>query len=231
MNFERNPVEIKGIKDGLLIILDGNTPIEELVTNLEQRLFNSGGFFQHGTVKVQVKNRPFDMAELNRLTGLFSNQDRLELTEVLTEDGEVLAKVPTKTRQNTGSKTVQQDYQMENCLVIKRTVRSGQKIEFPGTILVLGNVNPGAELLAGGDIIVLGELKGVCHAGAKGNDHASIAALKLMAGQLRIAALVSRAPENEELEPEQPEIAFIQGSQIVVETLTGKDFSGHFKDE
>lgn len=80
--------------------------------------------------------------------------------------------------------------------VVAHTLRSGQRIESSSTVVVLGDVNPGAEIAAGGDVIVVGKLRGLAHAGALGNQEAAIWALSVEAKQLRIAEMVARAPED-----------------------------------
>jgi septum site-determining protein MinC len=105
----------------------------------------------------------------------------------------------------------------EDTLFLRKTVRSGQAIHHPSNVVVLGDVNPGAEIIAGGDIIVWGVLRGMVHAGYPNNEHALVCSLQLAPVQLRIAHLLSRPPEGFEAQP-RPEIAAIRQGQIVVET-------------
>jgi septum site-determining protein MinC len=102
-------------------------------------------------------------------------------------------------------------------LLIERTVRSGQSISYPGHVVVMGDVNPGAEIVAGGHIMVFGSLRGVAHAGALGDAHAVVTALRLSPTQLRIASHITRAPDGEEVRPHQPEVASISDGVIVIE--------------
>ena len=100
--------------------------------------------------------------------------------------------------------------------VVDHTLRSGQRVESAGTVVVLGDVNPGAEVVAGGDVIVVGKLRGLAHAGAEGNARATIWALELAAKQLRIAGHVAVAPEDAPA-PGGPERARVENGQIVIE--------------
>lgn len=88
--------------------------------------------------------------------------------------------------------------EIRRTLLLKKTLRSGQSVRYNGNVVILGNVNPGAEIVATGDIIVAGSLRGVAHAGASGDDSAVIAAFSLMPTQLRIAAHVARPPDGNE---------------------------------
>lgn len=106
---------------------------------------------------------------------------------------------------------------MDMTLLIDRTLRSGQCIRYPGHVVVMGDVNPGAEIVAGGHIMVFGALRGVAHAGAFGNVNAVVTAFRLNPTQLRIAGFITRAPDGEEIKPHQPETASISDGAIVIE--------------
>jgi septum site-determining protein MinC len=95
----------------------------------------------------------------------------------------------------------------DTALFINKTLRSGTRIEYPGHVVVMGDVNPGAEIVAEGNVIVWGRVRGMIHAGAKGDRSAFICALDLSANQLRIADEVS-AMLKPQKDP-KPEIASI----------------------
>jgi septum site-determining protein MinC len=92
-------------------------------------------------------------------------------------------------------------------LYLQMTLRSGAEIRHPGTVVILGDVNPGSSVIAEGDIIVWGRLRGVAHAGAKGSYRCIIAALHMEPTQLRIADFVARAPATT-LTEYYPEVAY-----------------------
>jgi septum site-determining protein MinC len=100
-------------------------------------------------------------------------------------------------------------------LYLKTTVRSGTEIRHPGTVIILGDVNPGGEIVADGDILIWGCLRGIAHAGAKGDRECRIMALRMEPTQLRIADVVARAPAMAPKEFE-PEVAYVapQGIRI-----------------
>ena len=102
-------------------------------------------------------------------------------------------------------------------LLVRRTLRSGQRIRYRGNVIILGDVNPGAEVVAGGDIVVLGALRGVAHAGAAGNDQAIVAAYRLRPLQLRIGRVVARAPEETSEAPGMPEVARLWENRVVID--------------
>ncbi|QGG47258.1 septum site-determining protein MinC [Heliorestis convoluta] len=105
----------------------------------------------------------------------------------------------------------------EQTLFIQRTLRSGQRVRYPGHVVIMGEVNPGAEVIAGGNIIVLGSFRGVAHAGAFGSTEAIIMAFRLQPTQLRIANHISRPPDEADEGPDHPEIARIRDDMVTIE--------------
>lgn len=102
---------------------------------------------------------------------------------------------------------------LEEPLYIQTTVRSGVDVRHPGTVIVLGDINPGGSVVAEGDIIVWGNLRGLAHAGSGGNIRCLVMALRMEPTQIRIADQVARSPENA---PEEyyPEVAYIGAEGI-----------------
>lgn len=109
------------------------------------------------------------------------------------------------------------DTTITNTKVFTNTVRSGQRIDFEGSIVVLGDVNGGAEVVAEGNIIILGNLRGFAHAGAKGNRSAFIAANTINPTQLRIADIILRGVEDKKEIGNDYEIAKLEMGTIVIE--------------
>jgi len=105
-------------------------------------------------------------------------------------------------------------------LIVNKNLRSGQLVEHNGDILVLGDVNEGAKVIAAGNIVVMGNLKGYAHAGAIGDDNAVVVAKKMIPQQLRIGHHIAIRGEEEE-EPQQAEIAKVIENAIVLEPIGG----------
>ena len=110
-------------------------------------------------------------------------------------------------------------YMTKSALAVRKNIRSGQKISYDGTLIIFGDVNAGAELEAAGHILVLGALRGVAHAGCKGDKNAVIYANQLSSVQLRIADLIARAPDGENTKRNIPEIARIMDNYLVIEEV------------
>lgn len=110
----------------------------------------------------------------------------------------------------------------QDALMLRRTLRSGQIIRYEGHVIVFGDVNPGSEIVAGGDVIVWGKLRGVVHAGAQGNEQAVVGALYLAPTQLRIGSHIARAPDEKKRRTPTAEIARVRHDRIVVESWSAR---------
>ena len=147
------------------------------------------------------------------------SQRRDEREQRQTQEYTLLPQGEQDTR-NTREQREQRDpRESDDTLFVRRTIRSGQAIRHHSNVVVLGDVNHGAEIIAGGDIIVWGVLRGMVHAGYPDNQNALVCSLLLSPVQLRIAHLLSRPPEGFEAQA-LPEIASIKEGRIIVETWT-----------
>lgn len=107
-----------------------------------------------------------------------------------------------------------------NTMLIEGPLRSGHKVDYDGNVVVMGDVNAGAEVRAAGHVIIFGALRGMVHGGAKGNTDAKVSALMLFPTQLRIADHITCPPEGyEEIAGRGPEIAALRDDKVVIEQL------------
>lgn len=215
-------VTIKGTSDGLVIGL-GPGPLAAVLEEMESRLRAKASFFVGGRVALQVGDRPLSAEQLQAI-GQKLEEIGVTLWAVDGEHPTTRAAV-----QELGLETdfqpparsavpVEEQISREEMagIVTHRTLRSGQAIHHAGHVTLLGDVNPGAEIVAGGDIIVWGKLRGIAHAGAMGDDGAIICALEFAPSQIRIGAHIARPPDRGR-QPQVPEIARVQKDQIIVE--------------
>lgn len=115
-------------------------------------------------------------------------------------------------------KTFSKDIAISKTKFIRNSLRSGQKEEFEGSLVILGDVNHGAEVIAGENIVVLGILRGLAHAGAKGNKEAIISAGSIQANQIRIADVVKECEREEFQDSSIKTNAFLnEKDEIVIE--------------
>ncbi len=222
-------ISIKGTSNGLIITL-GAGIWQSLVDDLNIDLNKKASFFKGGRVALRVGPRQLTRPQLESI-GHVLNRHQVTLwavesdapgtREAATQLGLETNIAPPRPIQV--SVPEQPIDRVGDSLVIQRTLRSGQVVHHPGHIVVIGDVNPGAEVKAGGSIIVWGRLRGNVYAGSQEGQAASavVCALQLAPMQLRIGDRMTRSPANDNDHNFVPEIASIQEGQIVAEAWNG----------
>ena len=234
---EKQPVQgyiaIKGTRNGLLLTLEPETPFGELLNALAERLAEAPAFFRGASLSVDTSHRMLRVSERTQLEALLTHYQmsmaplfptmalRTPAQPAVTQELGLTTEPPLPSAASqdalTSDAATRDVRDFSDTLFLRRTVRSGQAIHHPSNVVVLGDVNPGAEIVAGKDIIVWGVLRGMVHAGYPDNEGATVCSLLLAPVQLRIAHLLSRPPEGLEVQP-RPEVAAIRNGQIVVES-------------
>jgi len=232
-------VRIRGTSEGLVITLSAGD-LEALLRELDERLSSTASFFRGGRVALHVGPRELTTEDLEAL-GQTISRNGVSLWAVIGDSAATQAAAealglettfgpqatappetafPPRTEQDEGRDKPQPETEQDSGLGIlaHRTLRSGQVIQHPGHVVIIGDVNPGAEIIASGDVVVWGKLRGIVHAGATGDDGAVVCALSLTPLQLRIGNHIARAPEGREGLPKWPEIASVQNGEIVAES-------------
>lgn len=213
---------IKGVRDGLLITLpEGEW--EQIQATLLSTIAGQAEFFRGARLALQVDQRELGASELGGLRAALGEHDvtlwailtTCDATHSAAADLGLAHEIVEPTQEQELESPLETRLQGEEAVLIERTLRSGHSIRHAGHVIVLGDVNPGAEIIAGGHIVVWGRLRGTVHAGAAGDQRASICALDLSPTQLRIADQIAVSPG--EREKARPEIARIKDGQLVAE--------------
>jgi septum site-determining protein MinC len=220
-------IEIKGIRDGLLVTM-GEGPWPEVRNALLEHIQQQAQFLQGARLALDVGNHVLKAAELGQLRDALSGSglalwavlsnsptteqtaQTLGLATRLSRPKPVRVHDPAETRLHGG----------EPAVLVRRTLRSGFRLQHSGHIVVLGDVNPGAEIIAGGNVIVWGHLRGVVHAGAEGDENAVVCALDLSPTQLRIAGQIAITPQRRG--KSHPEMARLKDGHVVAEMWNPK---------
>jgi len=228
VNEKRVLVQIKGVRDGLLVTL-GEGEWGELQTALLAHIQERASFFQGARLALDVGNHILHAAEMGNLRDQLSEMG-ISLWAVLsnsptTEQTAQILGLATRMFTPRPERTIKPASAAhadgEPALLVRRTLRSGMRVTFQGNVIVLGDVNPGAEIIASGSVLVWGRLRGVVHAGAEGDEKAVVGALDLHPMQLRIASVASVTPERRG--KAQPEIARIEDGLVVADPWDTKE--------
>ncbi len=220
-------IQIKGIRDGLLVTLqDGAWP--ELQAALLKQIQDQAGFFKGARLALDVGNQILHAAELGGLRDRLSDQG-VALWAVLsnsptTEQTAQVLGLATKIftpRLEKANRSIPAGSEGQAALFVQKTLRSGMRIVYPGSVVVIGDVNPGAEIICEGSVVVWGKLRGMVHAGSEGNEKAAVYALDMTPMQLRIANCIAVPPQKKH--KPAPEVAFIENGQVVANPWEAKE--------
>jgi septum site-determining protein MinC len=223
-------IQIKGIKEGLLVTL-GTGKWSDLETQILKSIEEKQNFFQGARVALDVGDHELKAAEIGTLRDKLSEYG-ITLWAVLSTSA-----ITKETSKTFGLVTVVNNPKVElaneaairfdtaltgeNAVMVHKTMRSGFRVSYQGHVVVIGDVNPGAEIIATGSVVVWGWLRGVVHAGAEGNEKAVVCALRLEPTQLRIASYIAVTPKHKG--KTSPELAYINNGQVIAEQWTNKE--------
>lgn len=231
---DNSAVSIRGRSDGLTIEI-GEGPWPEIVSALTHRLENSGGFFRGAHVALELGERPLNEQDLKTLADLIARHEII-LGVVRTSADRTfhsaialgLAVIHESAEGATlaAAQVAAGNTESHSYYVYRGSLRSGQILDRADHVVIVGDVNPGAQVISDGDILVWGRLRGMAHAGANGNSQSVIAALDLDPIQLRIDTVIAATPGGAtDNRPRwyggrtarRPEIARLVDSQLVIE--------------
>lgn len=197
---------IKGTREGLVITIRDAVQFSEVLVSLERQLLASQSFFRGSSAKLCLQEGTLTDSQMDEIERLIADYGMRLNREPLT------VQMPRPQAEQVATET--SEVREDNTLLVRRTIRSGQRLHYDGNVVVMGDVNPGAEIVCTGDILVLGSLRGVAHAGAEGKVDATVFAFRLEPTQLRIAHVISRAPDEKLPQPSGPEIARVVENSI-----------------
>lgn len=214
-------VKIKGGRSGLSLTFAPQASFEDILQHLQKKLESGSGFFLRGTMvflprDVLTDGQREKLQKLFHEHGLICRLQPLEGENPLEQQPKAQpAPVPAESQPQAEAP---QNPDTQEMLVVNKTLRGGQEIRTKSSVLVCGNVNPGAQIIAGGSIDVRGICRGMVHAGAYGDTSAIVVADHLMPTQIRIASFIARSPDHMDM-TEKAERASIKDGQIVIEPI------------
>ena len=223
-------VHFKSEAGRLLLILpsEAETPPAtnwfDLWQQLKQRINGGDRFWQpHTVVHLMASDRLLDGRQLQAIADALNEvQLRLRLVHTSRRQTAVAAATAGYSVEQPPQSSLSQMTApplLAEPLYLQMPVRSGVEIRHAGTVVILGDLNPGGIIVANGDILVWGRLRGVAHAGASGNQECLIMALQMEPTQLRIASYVARAPQTQPIQI-HPEIAHVTPEGIRITKTT-----------
>lgn len=220
---KHSAVTIKSNPYGLILNLDPELPFEELCQAVAEKFRTSGNFFKNAKLALTFRGRVLTHEQESRLIEAIVQNSRIEIICVIDEDKdteEYYRKAVTHTLERRSDEEGQ---------FYRGTLRSGQVLESEVSLIVIGDVNPGAQVISKGNIVVLGCCMGNIYAGASGNRNCFAAALTMKPMQVKIAdkmarsAIVKKTDSGEY--PIEPKIVYIKDDHLQIKSISNETLS------
>ena len=223
-------VMIKSNKYGINLVLDPDLPFQELLQDVIEKFKASEKFFKNAQLAISFEGRKLSEDEENRIITAITDHTSIQILCIVQNgsDQEAAMKQQIEYYQQ-----IQQQYASMNSGsgdFYRGTLRSGQVIESESSVTIIGDVNPGAKIISGGNIVILGALKGNAHAGSGGDRSCFIFALDMNPIQIQIGDLIAKSPDKEKTKRSmfrrekahqtESQIAIARDGNIYIEPVT-----------
>lgn len=219
------PVMLKSNKYGINLILDEHMDFEELLKCILDKFKESEGFFKNAKMAISFEGRKLTQEEEFRIIETITDNTSVNIICILDNDAlkeELIRQKVERFEEEQAGKTGE---------FYKGTLRSGQVLDCESSIIILGDINPGAKVISKGNIVVLGALKGNAYAGANGNALAFVAALVMDPIQIKIGDVIARSADKvqegkkrrkrQAVDTEvDPQVAIVKDGNIYIEPIT-----------
>lgn len=210
-----NPVIIKGNKYGIIVVLDSEMDYESLRDKIAEKFRESAKFFDKAQMALSFEGRKLTTDQQRDVLNIIAEETKLHVVCVIEDD--------PQTEEKFKKALDEKLLELSNATgqFYKGNLRSGQVLESETSIIIIGDINPGARIVSKGNIIILGSLKGSVFAGASGNTNSFVVALDMNPVQIRIADTIARAPDKpEKAVGKETKIAFLENGNIYIEPLS-----------
>ena len=216
----KNPIIIKSFPNGLSIYLDDEIPFSDLVEELAFKFRESAHFFKDASMVISFEGRPLSDQEERQLVNTITANSDLNVVCIMGKNEET-----NKNYVKALQKLSYHQQVLENAgQFYKGTLKDGQTLETENSVIVLGDVYPGASIVSNKDIVVLGGLYGQAYAGGNGEDGHFVVALEMSPEKLKIGDIKYKTSEKQSkwpIKPKiQPKIAFVKDQRVIMEPIT-----------
>ena len=203
MEQESRGILFKGNSEGLVIVIPDGYEFGQVLEEIDDKVSHAARFFKGARIRVSYRGAALTPSQEEAVRNILDEKSGA-IIESFSRDEESTqnsyASCGAKSAQDNQPPSRKLFFTGEdegNCKFVRNTVRNGIRIEYDGNVVVMGDINPGGEVVATGNVIVLGTLRGMVHAGADGDRKAFIFALNLRPTQIRIAGAIARMPDED----------------------------------
>ncbi len=207
-------VSIKGNKYGILVHLSSTASFDEIKEEAAVKFKDAEKFLGDGKMAVTFEGRVLTDEQEEQLINIIHENCQVHIVCIMDNSPQL------ERHFERGVTEAMMEFDASTGQFHKGTIRSGQVLEFEKSVIVIGDVNPGASIISKGNIVVLGSLKGTAFAGASGSQNCFVVAMGMQPMQIRIADIIARSPDKPSAkEVLEPKIAFLEDGNIYIEPL------------
>lgn len=210
----KNSVVLKGNKYGIVVVLDENAEFEDIKASISEKFKESARFFGSESMAITFEGKKLSDSEQVELLTIVNDTTDLNIVCIMDNDSK---------REEQFKRTVEaklEDMTTGVGQFYRGTLRSGQVLESDRSVIILGDVNPGAKIISAGNIVILGALKGNVYAGANGDEASFVVALDMNPVQIRIGDTIARCSDKpKKLHKPETKIAYVDGGNIYIDPL------------
>lgn len=219
----QQPVVLKSNKYGINLILNDDMEFKELLQCIVDKFKESEGFFKNAKMAISFEGRTLTQEEEFQIVEAITENSSVNIICILDNDQLKEELVRQKIEQ------FEEEQAGKTGEFYKGTLRSGQVLDCETSVVVIGDVNPGAKVISKGNIVILGALKGNAYAGANGNELAFVAALDMDPVQIKIGDVIGRSADKtgndkkkkkQQTPPAEPQVAIVKDGNIYIEPIT-----------
>lgn len=222
---------------GMIVKLDEETAFEEIKREMERKLRQSIRFFRNAKIALTIQGRKLSEQQEQEIIEIIESVGEMEVVCLIDHDGVrdsenlqtidlVMENRALKEERHQLLEERKKKEELDAGRFYKGTLRSGQVLESDGSIIVLGDVNPGGKIISKHNVIVLGALKGYACAGMDGEEQSFVAALDMKPAQIRIGDVIARSSDHTGKAATEPKIAFLKEGSIFIEDISKSTLNG-----
>lgn len=200
-------ITINTKKDNIVLKINEDADQKSIIECLKEKIEELKKLYKNDKTPIYVTGKVLKNREIEEIKSIIKEKIDVEIT----------FESPTTLGLYGITKTYNKEISVSETKYHKGSLRSGQRIEFEGSLVIIGDVNDGAEVVAGDNIVIIGTLRGLAHAGAKGNKDACIAATSIEPLQIRIANVIKEMSKEKGETTEKLTYAYIDNNDIILE--------------
>ncbi len=226
-------VVIKGSKSGIILVLSDEPDFETLKKEVAEKFSTSSAFLGAAAKAITFRGRTMTDSEQSEIIDVIHDNCELSIVCIMEENEQIEKAFQRAVEDSMAVAAAEGGSEDGAGTFYKGNLRSGQVLDMPSSVVVIGDVKPGAKVISKGNVIILGSLKGNVYAGSAGNPNAFVVALDMQPTQIRIADVIARSSDEDTKqmkgkrrlrqkikEPaKETKIAFLDGENIYIEPL------------